>query len=206
VAWIDEGPGPPTPTKQCPPSCQHKYHVNDRYNQNTLKTSNDNKSTNNKLNKNNNNNFSNNNRNNNYYDKNDINKMENRLKENRQCLDYLGGDNNDENSPSLICKKSSSDIETKLKSIRLRHCCERDVASALHNDAYEDVRSGGSRCERRLNELVEVDKLAERLTCEFTEILVRYDCGSRYSLIHHCGDCRVSTTHTRFYLLPTLCF
>lgn len=201
MAWINEGPGPPM--MQCPQSCQHKYHVNDRYNQNTLKTSNDNKNTNNnnnKLNKNNNNNFSNNNNNMNY---NDIN-MENRLKENRQCLDYLGGDNNDEYSPSKICNvKSSSDIETKLKSIHLKHCCERDVASALHNDAYIDVLNGGAACKMRLNELIEADRLAERLACEFMEILVRYDCGSRYSLIHNCGDCKVSIT---FFQVILYCF
>lgn len=182
VAWINEGPGPP----QCPLSCQHKYHVNDRYNQNKQNTNKDNKSTN-KLN-NNNNNFSsksNNNKNNN-----GIN-MDNRLNENRQCLDYLG--DNDEYSPSQICKKSSSDIETKLKSIRLRHCCERDVLSALHNEAYGDVRNGGAGCVKRLTDLMEADSLAARITCEFMEILVRYDCGHRYSLIHHCGDCKVST-------------
>lgn len=168
VSWIDEGPGPP----QCPQSCQHKYHVNGRYNQNSLKTNN------------NNNNNNSNNKNNN-----GIN-MENRLYENRQCLDYLG--DNDEYSPSQICKKSSSDIETKLKSIRLRHCCERDVLSALHNEAYFDVLNGGAGCVRRLTDLVEADSLAARITCEFMEILVRYDCGHRYSMIHHCGDCKVS--------------
>lgn len=181
MAWVNEGPGPP----QCPPSCQQKkkYHVNDPYNQNPLK---DNKSKH-KVNTNNNNNFSsksNNNRNNN-----DL-KMENRFNENRQCLEYLG--DNDEYSPSKICKKSSSDIETKLKSIRLRHCCERDVLSALHNEAYFDVLNGGAGCMRRLDELMEADSLAARITCEFMEILVRYDCGQRYSLIHHCGDCKVS--------------
>lgn len=123
--------------------------------------------------------------------------MENRLYENRQCLDYLG--DNDEYSPSQICKKSSSDIETKLKSIRLRHCCERDVLSALHNEAYVDVLNGGAGCIKRLDDLVEADSLAARITCEFMEILVRYDCGSRYSLIHHCGDCKVSTKKI-FYL------
>lgn len=110
--------------------------------------------------------------------------------ENRQCLDYLGGDN-DDNSPSKICE-SLSDIETKLKSLRLRHCCERDVASALHNEAYEQVKNDKKACKMRLNELIEVDKLAERITCEFREILVRYDCGHRYSLIHDCGSCKVS--------------
>lgn len=186
MAWINEGPGPP----QCPHSCQqHVYHVNDRYNQNKLENNGDNKKSY-KLN-NNNNNFSSksNNKNKN---NNGIN-MENRLNENQECLDYLG--DNDEYSPSKICKKSSSDIETKLKSIRLRHCCERDVLSALHNEAYVDVLNGGAGCEKRLGELMDADSLAARITCEFMEILVRYDCGHRYSLIHRCGDCKVSTTH-----------
>lgn len=181
VAWINEGPGPPPSTPQCQ-TCQTKYHVHDRYNQNNLKITKDNKNTN-KLNNNNNNNFSNN------KNTNGIN-MENWLKENRQCLHYLG--DNDEYSPSQICKKSSSDIETKIKSIRLRHCCERDVASALHNEAYIDVKNGGAGCLKRLNDLMDADTLAARITCEFMEILVRYDCGQAYSLIHHCGDCKVS--------------
>lgn len=194
MAWINEGPGPP----QCPHSCQHKYHVNDRYNQNTLKNNKDNK-VKNKQHNNNNNNFSSksNNKNNN-----GIN-MENRLYENRQCLDYLG--DNDEYSPSQICKKSSSDIETKLKSIRLRHCCERDVLSALHNEAYSDVLNGGAGCVKRLNDLMEADSLAARITCEFMEILVRYDCGHRYSLIHRCGDCKVSTKR-QFEAFIVACF
>ena len=87
-------------------------------------------------------------------------------------------------------------IETKLrnlKRLRLRHCCERDVASALHNEAYEEVLRGSPEtCMLRLNNLLESDRLAERITCEFTEILVRYDCKQRYSLIHRCGDCKVS--------------
>lgn len=122
--------------------------------------------------------------------KKDIN-MENTINENRQCLDYLG---EDEFSPSQLCKKSSSDIETKLKSIRLRHCCERNVLSALHNTAYVDVLNGGAGCLNILTELLETDALAARITCEFTEILVRYDCGQLYSLIHNCEDCKVSIT------------
>lgn len=173
----------------------NKYHVNDRYNQKEklLKSSADNKQQQQpkqqQLNRNkfNNNNF-------NGISESDINNMMNRYNENRQCLDYLGGDN-DDYSPSKLCE-SSSDIETKLrnlKRLRLRHCCERDVASALHTEAYEDVLRGSiESCKLRLNDLIEVDRLAERITCEFKEILVRYDCKQRYSLIHHCGDCKVS--------------
>uniref|UniRef100_A0A4Y0BKE4 Uncharacterized protein n=1 Tax=Anopheles funestus TaxID=62324 RepID=A0A4Y0BKE4_ANOFN len=114
--------------------------------------------------------------------------MENRLNDKQQCLDYLG--DNEELSPAQICKKSSQSIETKLKTLRLRHCCERTVGSALHNAAYADVLYGGTNCTGRLTELLETDALAARITCEFTEVLIRYDCGQPYSIIHHCEDCK----------------
>ncbi|XP_065089590.1 uncharacterized protein LOC135710824 [Ochlerotatus camptorhynchus] len=114
--------------------------------------------------------------------------MENRLNDKQQCLDYLG--DNEELSPAQICKKSSQSIETKLKTLRLRHCCERTVGSALHNEAYARVLRGGSECVRMLSDLLETDALAARLTCEFTEVLVRYDCGQKYSIIHRCDDCK----------------
>lgn len=115
--------------------------------------------------------------------------MENRLNDKQQCLDYLG--DNEELSPAQICKNSSQrSIETKLRALRLRHCCERTVGSALHNAALEAVLGGGSDCERMLGDLLETDSLAARITCEFTEVLVRYDCGQPYSIIHHCEDCR----------------
>uniref|UniRef100_A0A182TPB2 Uncharacterized protein n=1 Tax=Anopheles melas TaxID=34690 RepID=A0A182TPB2_9DIPT len=112
--------------------------------------------------------------------------MENRLNDKQQCLDYLG--DNEELSPAQICKKSSQSIETKLQTLRLRHCCERTVGSALHNAAYADVLHGGPGCTGRLTELLETDALAARITCEFTEVLIRYDCGQPYSIIHHCED------------------
>ncbi|XP_055602562.1 uncharacterized protein LOC129751214 [Uranotaenia lowii] len=114
--------------------------------------------------------------------------MENRLNDKQQCLDYLG--DNDELSPAQICKKSSQSIETKLRALRLRHCCERTVGSALHNEAYVAVLKGGSNCFKKLSDLLEIDTLAARITCEFTEVLVRYDCGQAYSIIHHCEDCK----------------
>ncbi|KFB50819.1 hypothetical protein ZHAS_00018873 [Anopheles sinensis] len=117
--------------------------------------------------------------------------MENRLNDKQQCLDYLG--DNGELSPAQICKKSSQSIETKLKTLRLRHCCERTVGSALHNAAYAEVLSGGAGCTDRLTELLETDALAARITCEFTEVLIRYDCGQKYSIIHRCEDCKVHT-------------
>uniref|UniRef100_A0A182PIM2 Uncharacterized protein n=1 Tax=Anopheles epiroticus TaxID=199890 RepID=A0A182PIM2_9DIPT len=55
---------------------------------------------------------------------------------------------------------------------------------------YADVLHGGPGCTGRLTELLETDALAARITCEFTEVLIRYDCGQPYSIIHHCEDCK----------------
>lgn len=140
--------------------------------------------------------MNNNKNNNNNIDK-IIYNMENRLNVSRQCLDYLG--DNEEFSPAQICKKSSIDIATKLKSLRLRHCCERTAISALHNTAYPDVLNGGVNCIKYLNDLIETDMFATRITCEFTEVLIRYDCLQAYSIIHHCEDCKVSLIFFQFY-------
>ncbi|XP_052861209.1 uncharacterized protein LOC128268214 [Anopheles cruzii] len=175
VAWIDEGPGPP----RCPPPCEH-FHTHAKSNNNNNK--------NNNMNNNNNNNINNKASGKSYNIDNTNYNMENRLNDKRQCLDYLG--DNDELSPAQICKKSSQSIETKLKTLRLRHCCERTVGSALHNAAHAEVLGGGAPCSARLLELLETDALAARITCEFTEVLIRYDCGQPYSIIHHCEDCK----------------
>lgn len=117
-----------------------------------------------------------------------------RFYEKQQCLEYLGDDK--ESSPAQICKKSSREISTKLRTLRLRHCCERNAFSALHNDALNVVTNGGDGCERTLNELLDVDALANRITCELNEILIRYDCRQLYSIRHGCRDCKVSAFQT----------
>ncbi len=122
---------------------------------------------------------------------NNNNKMEeNRFNEKQQCLDYFG--DNEESSPAQICKKSSRDITTKLRSLRLRHCCERSAFSAIHSDALVAIYKGGYDCIRTLNDLLDADALASRITCELNEILVRYDCRQLYSIKHGCRDCKVS--------------
>uniref|UniRef100_A0A1B0DH44 Uncharacterized protein n=1 Tax=Phlebotomus papatasi TaxID=29031 RepID=A0A1B0DH44_PHLPP len=75
--------------------------------------------------------------------------MESRFDKQQQCLDYIG--DNEESSPAQICKKSSRDIETKLRALRLRHCCERSAISALHSQALEDVLNGEWWKEKRVS-------------------------------------------------------
>lgn len=133
-----------------------------------------------------------------------------RLQDKQQCLHYLGDRN--ETSPEHICKSPRDTIETKLRSLRLRHCCERTALSALHNEAFNAVLNNGSSvCIKTLKDLMETDSLAARITCEFTEILIRYDCRQSYSIIHHCEDCKVSHINIRnlidyFFLFFSLIF
>lgn len=107
-----------------------------------------------------------------------------------ECLYYFG--ETAASSPVQLCA-APKNITESLRSLRLRHCCERTALSALHNEALADVRAGGSDCVRRLRDLLEADALAERVTCELNDILVRYDCRQLYSIKHGCLDCKVST-------------
>lgn len=115
--------------------------------------------------------------------------MGNSYNENKkQCLHYLG-----DNGFKLeqLCD-SGHKIVDKLKTLHLRHCCERTTYTALKDQDLDTVRKGGSACVKILQDLMETDALAARITCEFTEILVRYDCRQKYSIIHGCRDCKVS--------------
>lgn len=108
-----------------------------------------------------------------------------------ECLDYLGDDKLT-SSPEQICKKSSREISNKLRTLRLRHCCERNVYSALHDDGMSAVTRGGRECEQILQNLIDADALASRITCGLNEILFRYDCRQVYSIKHGCNDCKVN--------------
>lgn len=72
----------------------------------------------------------------------------------------------------------------------MRHCCEHAVDAALPEAALGP--GGGDECRRQLDALLEVDALAARISCEFAEVLTRYDCGQTYSIAHRCDDCKVT--------------
>lgn len=118
------------------------------------------------------------------------NRFKNEDKQLQQCLDYFG--DNEDSSPAQLCKKSSRDITTKLRTLRLKHCCERTAMDAIHNEALAMVKQGGPACVRTLTDLLDADALASRITCELNEILLRYDCRQLYSIKHGCRDCKVS--------------
>ncbi|GJQ84847.1 hypothetical protein Trydic_g469 [Trypoxylus dichotomus] len=102
-----------------------------------------------------------------------------------QCLYYLKESHKEE-----VCgrKESPESRRRALQGLRMRHCCEHAVDSALP----EMVFDGGDACRERLDALLEVDALAARISCEFAEVLTRYDCTQTYSINYHCEDCKVT--------------
>ncbi|XP_034104874.1 uncharacterized protein LOC117568376 [Drosophila albomicans] len=107
----------------------------------------------------------------------------------QQCLDYLG--DAAETSPQHLCGlRSPGQLLARLRSLRLRHCCERSVFSALHTLALNATLTDRNECVRLLSDLLEVDALSNRITCELAEILFRFDCRQVYSLINQCDDCK----------------
>lgn len=97
-----------------------------------------------------------------------------------QCLEYLNESHN-----TVLCGGDGGRAASRL---HLRHCCEHTVRDALPGN-FSDSDS----CRRNVQALVEVDRLAARLECEFAEILTRYDCDQVYSVNSACSSCRVST-------------
>ncbi|XP_016972530.1 uncharacterized protein LOC108039883 [Drosophila rhopaloa] len=109
--------------------------------------------------------------------------------EQQQCLEYLG--DSAESSPQHLCDlQSPAHLLERLRVLRLRNCCERSAFSALHTLALNASLSDRSECIRVLTDLLDVDGLANRITCELAEILFRFDCRQVYSLINQCDDCK----------------
>lgn len=109
----------------------------------------------------------------------------------QQCLEYFG--DTDKTRPRHLCTHSTAELLNRLRSLRLRHCCERSALGAIHNEALDTVLRGGAQCVQTLTDLLEADSLAERVTCEMNDILLRYDCRQLYSIKHGCRDCKVWT-------------
>lgn len=109
-----------------------------------------------------------------------------------QCLYYLQESHKDE-----LCERgkiiAGGGVRAVLSRLRLRHCCEHDVTSAMTPESLQAVASGGRNCQKHLGALLDTDAMAARISCEFNEVLTRYDCGQNYSIVHHCGDCKVNT-------------
>ena len=78
-----------------------------------------------------------------------------------------------------------------LARLRLRHCCEHSVLTAMSADVREKVVADRDACENYLNALLELDALASSIACKFSEVLRRYDCDQPYSVNFNCKHCKV---------------
>lgn len=87
------------------------------------------------------------------------------------------------------CEDSSQNDDWDWSLIRLRHCCEHSVGDTAL-DAKEYLKDL-LQCERHVNELLELDAFVAKVTCQFEQVLQRYDCHQNYS-VNNCEKCRVS--------------
>lgn len=73
--------------------------------------------------------------------------------------------------------------------IRLRHCCEHSIREAVPQ--ADLALNDSEQCRRHVNELLELDVFVAKVTCQFRQVLLKYDCLQKYS-VSNCGLCRVS--------------
>ncbi|XP_060836301.1 putative uncharacterized protein DDB_G0277255 [Rhopalosiphum padi] len=172
---ISEGPGPP----RCPaaiPCARRADNDNNNYN-------NDNDKKYNNVNydyNNNNDNDSINNYNNDNDNDND-NNNNNNSSSNHQCLEYA--------RRQLIPAMCPDDPGAyrrpgRLSRYRLRHCCHHTVESVVQQP-YADKES----CVDQVNKALDMDDIAAAMSCQFNEVLARYDCKQKYSA-KSCDSCK----------------
>lgn len=176
---ISEGPGPPIPPLSRCPTATCAESRGDRSSDN-----NKNKNINNNDNVNNYDKNINNNSNINY---NDNDNIDNNNNSNHQCLEYV--------RPELIPEMCPDDRTAylrpgRLSRYRLRHCCHHTVESVVQKP-YDDRSS----CVEQVNEAMLMDSIAAAMSCQFNEVLARYDCKQKYSA-KSCDLCKVSFSCT----------
>ena len=114
-----------------------------------------------------------------------------------QCLDYLN-----ESHKTTVCRRGVRRREA-LARLRLRHCCEHSVLTAMSAEVREKVFADRDACENYLNALLELDALARSIACKFSEVLRRYDCDQTYSVNFHCKHCKVGNLQLIIVTIPS---
>ncbi|XP_050539103.1 uncharacterized protein LOC126904261 [Daktulosphaira vitifoliae] len=101
---------------------------------------------------------------------------------NRQCLEYADRDLEE------MCPSNPDAYRRpgRLSRYRLRHCCHHTVESVVQR-AYNDSES----CAAQVAEAIRMDNIAAEMSCQFNEVLTRYDCGQKYSSMS-CRMCQES--------------
>ncbi|XP_049821866.1 uncharacterized protein LOC109596131 [Aethina tumida] len=100
-----------------------------------------------------------------------------------QCLYYLQESHKDE-----VCGRDDLTPQRRrnlLHGLRMRHCCEHAVDSALPPAAFQ----GGNVCRKHLSALIDLDRLVHHVHCGIHDLLTHYDCEQSYSIVHTCKNC-----------------
>jgi len=130
-----------------------------------------------------NNNNDNDSNNINSYNNDNDNDNNNNSSSNHQCLEYA--------RRQLIPAMCPDDPAAyrrpgRLSRYRLRHCCHHTVESVVQQP-YVDKDS----CVDQVNKALDMDDIAAAMSCQFNEVLARYDCKQKYSA-KSCDSCKVS--------------
>ncbi|XP_050056390.1 putative uncharacterized protein DDB_G0277255 [Aphis gossypii] len=176
---ISEGPGPP----RCPaafPCAGRADNDNNNY-KNINNNNNNNINVNYDYNNNNDNDSVNNYNNDNDNDNNNNNNNSYNNSSNHQCLEYA--------HRQLIPAMCPDDPGAyrrpgRLSRFRLRHCCHHTVESVVQQP-YADKES----CVDQVNKALDMDDIAAAMSCQFNEVLARYDCKQKYSA-KSCDSCK----------------
>lgn len=107
-----------------------------------------------------------------------------------QCLHYFTPPDVDK-----VCSLSSMWQRQVLATMNLQHCNEFRVLDVLSPALMESMKNS-TVCEDVLAKLLDVDATAARITCEFADVLSRFDCQQRYTANFTCNDCKASTTQS----------
>jgi hypothetical protein len=141
-----------------------------------------------------------------------------------QCLRYL----KPSGFATLCNNQTIHEFSAKVTDLRLPFCCEHSVDSVLmasleDEDATTNNNNNNARsntfnnkevpvsrrllrtfeCNRHLEALLSLDRLARKAAHLFDAVLERYDCGQSYSVHFHCDDCKVSLPSNRSQMSVT---
>jgi len=103
-----------------------------------------------------------------------------------QCLHYLN-----ETKIEMVCSLEPYWLRNSLANLHLQHCYEFRVLDVMSPELMQSVVKGGQDCVKLLNQLRAVDDTAADISCDFADVLRRFDCQQPYTAKFNCTHCKV---------------
>lgn len=114
-----------------------------------------------------------------------------------QCLHYFT-----QSDVDLVCQQSAQWQPQVLASVHLEHCYEFHALDVLSPVLMETIHKRGEACKTVLAQLRALDAMAARISCEFAEVLRRFDCQQPYTAKFNCDHCKVSYYLSAYPYIP----